>query len=140
MQPIAGVLETVLYAEDLDAAERFYGEVLGLQLDSRKPGLFCFFRAGPAHAAAVRSRGRLPQSHGAAARCHRRGTRLLRRARGRARRLEAATASRRASTIEHEQTWPRGGRSFYVRDPAGNSIELATPRIWGLPEPTAVPQ
>ena len=36
--------------------------------------------------------------------------------------------------IEHEQTWPRGGRSFYVRDPAGNSIEFATPRIWGLPE------
>jgi catechol 2,3-dioxygenase-like lactoylglutathione lyase family enzyme len=36
--------------------------------------------------------------------------------------------------IEHEQAWPRGGRSFYVRDPAGNSIELATPRIWGLPE------
>ena len=39
--------------------------------------------------------------------------------------------------IEHEQAWPRGGRSFYVRDPAGNSIELATPRIWGLPETAA---
>ncbi len=39
--------------------------------------------------------------------------------------------------IEHEQVWPRGGRSFYVRDPAGNSIELATPRIWGLPETAA---
>jgi hypothetical protein len=36
--------------------------------------------------------------------------------------------------IEHEATWPRGGRSFYFRDPAGNSLELATPRIWGLPE------
>ena len=35
--------------------------------------------------------------------------------------------------IEHEQAWPRGGRSLYFRDPAGNSLELATPRIWGLP-------
>jgi len=36
--------------------------------------------------------------------------------------------------IEQEVEWPRGGRSFYFRDPAGNSLELATPRIWGLPE------
>jgi catechol 2,3-dioxygenase-like lactoylglutathione lyase family enzyme len=36
--------------------------------------------------------------------------------------------------IEQEAKWPRGGRSFYFRDPAGNSLELATPRIWGLPE------
>jgi catechol 2,3-dioxygenase-like lactoylglutathione lyase family enzyme len=36
--------------------------------------------------------------------------------------------------IEQEASWPRGGRSFYFRDPAGNSLELATPRIWGLPE------
>jgi catechol 2,3-dioxygenase-like lactoylglutathione lyase family enzyme len=34
--------------------------------------------------------------------------------------------------IEYEQTWPRGGRSIYIRDPAGNSVELASPRIWGL--------
>ena len=37
-------------------------------------------------------------------------------------------------TIEQEVDWPRGGRSFYFRDPAGNSLELATPRIWGLPD------
>jgi non-canonical purine NTP pyrophosphatase (RdgB/HAM1 family) len=35
--------------------------------------------------------------------------------------------------IESEFEWPRGGRSIYVRDPAGNSIEFAEPRIWGLP-------
>ena len=34
--------------------------------------------------------------------------------------------------VEAEIAWPRGGRSLYVRDPAGNSIELAPPRIWGL--------
>lgn len=44
-------------------------------------------------------------------------------------RLEAAGVA-----IEHEQAWPRGGRSLYLRDPAGNSVELASPRIWGLDE------
>jgi catechol 2,3-dioxygenase-like lactoylglutathione lyase family enzyme len=34
--------------------------------------------------------------------------------------------------IEAEIRWPRGGRSLYVRDPAGNSVELASPRMWGL--------
>jgi catechol 2,3-dioxygenase-like lactoylglutathione lyase family enzyme len=44
-------------------------------------------------------------------------------------RLEASGVA-----IEQEMSWPRGGRAFYFRDPAGNSLELATPRIWGLPE------
>ena len=34
--------------------------------------------------------------------------------------------------IETEFEWPQGGRSIYVRDPAGNSIEFAEPRIWGV--------
>jgi len=33
--------------------------------------------------------------------------------------------------IEMEVAWPEGGRSIYVRDPAGNSVELAPPTIWG---------
>jgi len=36
-------------------------------------------------------------------------------------------------TIEKEVEWPRGGRSLYFRDPAGNSVELVTPGVWGLP-------
>jgi len=35
--------------------------------------------------------------------------------------------------IEHEESWPHGGRSLYFRDPAGNSVELITPGVWGLP-------
>ena len=35
--------------------------------------------------------------------------------------------------IEQEVEWPRGGRSLYFRDPAGNSVELVTPGVWGLP-------
>jgi catechol 2,3-dioxygenase-like lactoylglutathione lyase family enzyme len=32
--------------------------------------------------------------------------------------------------IEAEITWPSGGYSIYFRDPAGNSVELATPQVW----------
>ncbi|HVH51340.1 MAG TPA: VOC family protein, partial [Gaiellaceae bacterium] len=36
--------------------------------------------------------------------------------------------------VEADVEWPGGGRSIYFRDPAGNSLELTTPRIWGLDE------
>lgn len=34
--------------------------------------------------------------------------------------------------IEADFEWPQGGRSIYFRDPAGNCLEFAEPRIWGL--------
>jgi catechol 2,3-dioxygenase-like lactoylglutathione lyase family enzyme len=36
----------------------------------------------------------------------------------------------RGIAIEHEHLWPNGARSLYFRDPAGNSVELATKEIW----------
>jgi catechol 2,3-dioxygenase-like lactoylglutathione lyase family enzyme len=127
------VLETVLYVDDLDAAESFYGEVLGLTLDSRREGLFAFFRCGSAmlllfepDAAAS---GRIVPAHGAKGPghvCFALPEDAL--AAWQARLIAAGVA------IEQEVGWPRGGRSFYFRDPAGNSLELATPRIWGMPD------
>jgi catechol 2,3-dioxygenase-like lactoylglutathione lyase family enzyme len=34
--------------------------------------------------------------------------------------------------IESVVEWPKGGRSIYFRDPAGNSLEFAEARIWGM--------
>jgi catechol 2,3-dioxygenase-like lactoylglutathione lyase family enzyme len=34
--------------------------------------------------------------------------------------------------IEASIGWPSGGHSIYFRDPAGNSVELTTPSIWGI--------
>ena len=34
--------------------------------------------------------------------------------------------------IEKVVDWPKGGQSLYFRDPAGNSLELTSPEIWGL--------
>jgi catechol 2,3-dioxygenase-like lactoylglutathione lyase family enzyme len=133
LQAIDRVLETVLYAEDLDAAQSFYGDVLGLPLDSRKDGLFCFFRVGRGmlllfDPLAARASREVP-AHGAMGTGHVCLAVAESELAGWAARLQAHGVA-----IEHEQVWPRGGRSFYFRDPAGNSVELATPRIWGLPE------
>ena len=36
--------------------------------------------------------------------------------------------------IEADFRWPGSGAlSIYVRDPAGNSVELAEPRLWDFP-------
>ena len=132
MPTIDRVLESVLYAADLDKAERFYTDVLGLTLHARQPGLFAFFRCGPGmvllfdpDAASV---GRDVPAHGA------RGPGHLCFA-VRPSELPAWRQRLRAAgvAIEREVTWPRGGESLYFRDPAGNSLELATPAIWGLP-------
>jgi len=34
--------------------------------------------------------------------------------------------------VEADFEWPGGGRSIYFRDPAGNCLEFAEPRIWKL--------
>ena len=136
MRPIDRVLETILYVDDLGAAERFYGDLLGLQLDSRKAGLFVFFKCGPGmlllFEPKAASTGRSVPAHGARGPGHACFAVAEADLAAWQRRLESAGVA-----IEHETTWPRGGRSFYFRDPAGNSLELATPRIWGLPDVAA---
>ncbi len=135
MPPIDRVLETILYVDDLDAAARFYGEVLGLELDSRQPGLFVFFKCGPSMLLLFEpnaaSTGRNVPAHGAHGPGHACFAVAEAALDGWQQRLEAA-----GIRVEQVVTWPRGGRSFYFRDPAGNSLELATPRIWGLPDVT----
>jgi catechol 2,3-dioxygenase-like lactoylglutathione lyase family enzyme len=136
---IDGVLETCLYAADLDAAEQFYGEGLGLHVVAHVPQRHVFFRCGAGMllvfdaertATSAGQVGGVPVpshgTHGAGHVCFRVEADELPRWRER---LESAGVA-----IEAEIDWPRGGSSLYVRDPAGNSVELAPARIWGLPE------
>ena len=134
--PVDRVLESVLYVADLDAAERFYADVLGLALHSRKPGLFAFFRCGPGMVLLfdpdAAAKGRDIPAHGARGPghlCLAVAAADLPAWRGR---LHACGVA-----IEAEVSWPGGGESVYFRDPAGNSLELATPALWSLPEPAA---
>ena len=135
---IEAVLETCLYASDLDAVERFYAGVLELPVVARAHERHVFFRCGagmllvfePERTATSAGQvGGVPVpshgAHGAGHVCFRIDESALTRWRER---LEAE-----GIPIEAEITWPRGGASLYVRDPAGNSVELAPARIWGLP-------
>ncbi len=132
MRPIAKVVETCLYVEDLGRAEAFYRDVLGLEVIATEPDRHLFFRVGDGvfllfRAEATLQEGDLPP-HGARGPGHAAFGIPAEDLAGWKGRLEA-----RGVPIEGEATWPRGGRSFYFRDPDGNLLELVTPGIWGLP-------
>ena len=127
------ILETSVYADDLDAAERFYADVLGMEVITRVPGRHVFFRCGARvflvfDAARTLEAGILPP-HGARGPGHVAFAVAEAEIDGWRARLEAEGVP-----IETDYAWPRGGRSLYFRDPAGNSVELATPEIWKIPE------
>lgn len=135
MTPTA-ILETALYAGDLDAAERFYADVLGLAVYGRVAGRHVFFKCGsqmlllfdPAATGAPSSSVKLPvPAHGASGAGH-----VCFRADAAEIDRWKARLQSKGVAIEADFVWPSGGRSIYFRDPAGNSIEFAEPRIWGL--------
>ncbi len=130
---ILSVVETAIYVTDLDLTEAFYREVLGLAVIAKEPGRHVFFRVGASNvllaflAEATLLGDHLP-SHGAKGPGHF--------ALGIAADELDAWKQRLQDNcvgIGKEMDWPRGGKSIYFRDPAGNSVELVTPGIWGLP-------
>ena len=134
-----GVLETVLYASDLDAAERFYTRVLGLTVIDRTAGHHVFLRSGagvvllfnPDQSAThdVQVNGVAIPQHGT----HGQGHVCFRIPAAQVGQWRSHLAASGVS-LEAEIIWPQGGHSLYFRDPAGNSLEVATAALWGLPE------
>ena len=126
------VVESSLYVDDLEAARRFYGQVLGLELVGEEPGRHLFFRCGTSMVllflpeSTATGQGAIP-AHGAHGPGHLAFAMEIDAAGDWRRMLEA-----RGVEIESDVTWPHGGRSLYIRDPSGNSVELVTPQIWGL--------
>ncbi|EPX85005.1 VOC family protein [Salipiger mucosus] len=132
--PPPHLLEAAVYCTDLDAAEDFYGRVLGLKRLLRVKNRHVFFRVGPGVLLVfnpdetVKPPGNpdLPvPPHGARGEGH-----VCLAMPGAAldpwrHRLEAAGVE-----IEADFEWPNGARSIYVRDPGGNSVELADPALW----------
>lgn len=133
---IKGVVETILYTDDLARATAFYRDVLGLRpmkgdgerfqaLDSgANRVLLLFKRGGTLTPQPVPTGGFIPPHDGSgplhiafaidadeyAAWC--------------ARLRECGVA------LESETHWERGGRSVYFRDPDRHLVELVTPGIW----------
>ena len=124
------IFETILYADDLSPARHFYEDILGLDLIGAAD-LFLVFRL-PESVLLVfdptksQEPGRQVPSHGAIGQGHI---------------AFAATDEEidhwkkhfQIKGIEIEQIveWDQGGRSLYVRDPAGNSVEFAPGTLWG---------
>jgi catechol 2,3-dioxygenase-like lactoylglutathione lyase family enzyme len=136
-----GVLETSLYVDDLDAAEYFYSALLSLRKHSSHPGRHVFFYCGQSvlllfHSGATRvavpgpvADGGMIPPHGSSGPGH---------VAFRIHESELTAWKERLAVmnvdVESEIVWPQGGRSLYFRDPAGNSLELATPKLWGFLE------
>ncbi len=133
---LEGILETALYAPDLDGAEAFYGGVR-LKTITRAGNRHVFFRCGqsvllifnptetikppsPDAALPVPPHGTTGQGH----MCFRVAREALDAWKAK---LEAAGVA-----IEADVAWPNGARSFYFRDPAGNSLECAEPGLWSI--------
>lgn len=133
MSDILAVVETAAYVDDLDRAEAFYRDVLGLELVGREPGRHVFFRVGASSVlllfyADATLRGDVLPAHGARGPGHFAlgiPADALDPWRGR--------LAAHGVAVEKEVHWPRGSRSLYFRDPSGNLVELLTPGLWGLP-------
>lgn len=129
MQP-RRIFETVLYTDDLDAAQRFYEKAIGLELLDRGENM-AVFRCGEGalllfDRARARLAGRGVPAHGTDGPGHVAFAMPEGTIDGWRRQLESSGVE-----IEMEVAWETGGRSLYVRDPAGNSVELAPPTLWG---------
>jgi catechol 2,3-dioxygenase-like lactoylglutathione lyase family enzyme len=129
------ILETVLYARDLAAAEDFYARLLDLEPFAKAEGRHVFFKLDgqmllifDPDATRKPAGGKLPvPAHGAEGAGHVCFSTAPRGIDAWRRRLEDMDLA-----IEADFEWPGGGRSVYARDPAGNSLEFAEPRIWGF--------
>lgn len=133
------ILEASLYVSDLQAAEVFYTEVLGLTFHSKLEGRHVFFRCGaqmvllfnPEATADPELTPRGLGLHGARGPGH-----LAFGVTEDEIDVWRAHLERHGVEIEQEIDWGgRRGRSIYFRDPDGNSLEFATAALWGLSEP-----
>ncbi|MDF1810135.1 MAG: VOC family protein [Phycisphaerales bacterium] len=127
------ILETILYSNNIEEAAWFYHEVLGFDMPREKSELAAMFRIDPNHVLLIFNPtisdrpGRDVPSHGA------RGPGHV------AFRIQESDFqnwldrfSKHGIPIEQEIEWDRTdpGKSIYVRDPSGNSVELITADIW----------
>ncbi len=134
--PIHGVVESILYADDLPRAMAFYREVLGFvplkgdggerfqAFDAGGRGVLLLFKRGgtllpmPAPGGTIPPHNGIGPHHiafGIDPECYDAWVKRLR---------EHGVA------IESETHWARGGRSLYFRDPENHLVELVTPGIW----------
>jgi len=133
--PIEGIVETILYVDDLPLAVAFYRDVLGLPpmfgdgvrfQNFKIPGrqVLLLFKRGSTLEPTVVPGGVIPPHDGQGP--HHIGFAVTHEA------YDQWIEHLRAAGVatEGEGKWARGGRSLYFRDPDGHLLELITPGIW----------
>lgn len=128
---LEGILETVLYYPPgfHDEVSAFYEEVMGFRPIGSSEGRFLFYRAGGSvfllfeHEASAKQDS--PPPHGARGAGH-----VCFVVPEHAYDSWKSHLARNGADVESELEWPRGGRSFYFRDPAGNALEIADRDVW----------
>lgn len=129
------IIETCLYAENLEEAEHFYSTILKLTKVTGEEGRHIFFKCGkgmllifdPTHTKHKQTNvnGDLIPLHGAKGDGH----------------IAFAVEDydqwkkwlqQNDVEIESVVNWPNGVESMYIRDPAGNSVELIEADIWNI--------
>lgn len=132
---IQGIVETILYVDDLARAVTFYRDVLGLEPMTGDAARFQSFDAGGRQVLLLFKRGGtltpttvpggvIPPHDGSGP--HHIGFAITEEVYEPWR----AELTAKGIKIESETRWPRGGRSLYFRDPDGHLLELITPGIW----------
>jgi len=127
------ILETVIYMTDLDAAEEFYGGLIGLEVVTKREGRHVFFRCDGSmllvfnpEETVKEGKGDVP-GHGTIGRGHFCFAASLE---------EQDIWEKKLNTAGYETrsvvNWPNGARSIYFNDPGGNSIEFGEPELWGF--------
>ena len=137
MKPeVGGVLETSLYAEDLERSVRFYQSIFGFESLTSNQRLHCLsvagrqvlllFKKGASAQPIQTSGGVLPPHDGS-------GTTHLTFAIAAAD-LDAWEKWLRQNgvAIESRMVWEEGGHSLYFQDPDNHLLELATPGTWPI--------
>jgi catechol 2,3-dioxygenase-like lactoylglutathione lyase family enzyme len=136
MPKLDGILETALYTDDMERAQEFYEDVLGLTpifTDARlraygvaSRSVLLIFRRGSATQTVTIRGGTIPGHDGA-------GPLHVAFAIGKDELAEwEKHLAARGVAIEGATSWSRGGRSIYFRDPDGHLLELATPGLWAV--------
>ena len=132
----AQILESALYVRDIEEAVQFYRDILRLELALPYNHRNAFFRCGsgilllfdPKETIKPPHEDALPvPSHGATGAGH---------VCFAASQAEITAWKRHFAehdiAIERELVWPNGAQSLYIRDPSGNSLEFAEPKLWNL--------
>lgn len=135
LMKISGIIETCIYAENLDEVREFYKMLPGLELIAEEQGRHLFFKCGrrmllifnPRHTSTEQTDvdGQIVPLHGS-----RGATHIAFSIQNEDLENWRDFFKENSIPIESEVTWPNGITSLYFRDPAGNSLEIVSPKLW----------